>query len=123
MHLCFVFEDMYVKLMDAQLDDNIALLSINKELGGEGIRCGINHILIEIFDLSRRMLRGNVALISNLKALKHLELSYNNFNGHIPSAFGNLFKLEYLDLSLNKFEGSIPVELGGLRDLRLKQHV
>ncbi|KAK8554287.1 hypothetical protein V6N13_073197 [Hibiscus sabdariffa] len=120
-------------LGDAQLDDNATLLAINKELGGvagwgdnnrtdycfwEGIGCGINHSLVERLDLSRRMLRGNVALISNLKALKHLDLSYNNFNGPIPSAFGNLSELEYLDLSLNKFEGSIPVELGGLRNLR-----
>ncbi|TYI65180.1 hypothetical protein E1A91_D09G139400v1 [Gossypium mustelinum] len=119
-------------LGEAQLNDQATLLAIKEELGGvagwgdnqtdycrwEGIRCGLNHSLVERLDLSRRMLRGNVTLISNLKALKELDLSYNNFNGRIPSAFGNLSELEYLDLSLNKFEGSIPVELGGLRNLR-----
>nr|KJB36033.1 hypothetical protein B456_006G137100 [Gossypium raimondii] len=119
-------------LGEAQLNDQATLLAIKEELGGvagwgdnqtdycrwEGVRCGLNHSLVERLDLSRRMLRGNVTLISNLKALKELDLSYNNFNGRIPSAFGNLSELEYLDLSLNKFEGSIPVELGGLRNLR-----
>ncbi|KAG8483708.1 hypothetical protein CXB51_022473 [Gossypium anomalum] len=119
-------------LGEAQLNDQATLLAIKEELGGvagwgdnqtdycrwEGIRCGLNHSLVERLDLSRRMLRGNVTLISNLKALKELDLSYNNFNGRIPSAFGNLSELEYLDLSSNKFEGSIPVELGGLRNLR-----
>ncbi|XVE95956.1 hypothetical protein REPUB_Repub02eG0180200 [Reevesia pubescens] len=119
-------------LVDAQLNDQTTLLAIKKELGGvagwgdnntdycnwEGIHCGLNHSFVERLDLSRRMLRGNVTLISNLKALKQLDLSYNNLNGPIPSAFGNLYELEYLDLSLNKFEGSIPVELGGLRNLR-----
>ncbi|KAK8563349.1 hypothetical protein V6N13_007690 [Hibiscus sabdariffa] len=121
-------------LVDAQLElnDQATLLAIKKELGGvpgwgenstdycnwEGIHCGLNHSFVERLDLSRRMLRGNVSLISNLKALKHLDLSYNNFNGPVPSAFGNLSELEYLDLSLNKFEGSIPLELAGLGNLR-----
>ncbi|XP_022746578.1 leucine-rich repeat receptor-like tyrosine-protein kinase PXC3 [Durio zibethinus] len=119
-------------LVGAQLNDQATLLAINKELGGlvgwgdnntdycnwEGIRCGLNHSYVERLDLSRRMLRGNITLISNLQALKLLDLSYNNFNGPIPSAFGNFSELEYLDLSLNKFEGFIPAELGGLRNLR-----
>ncbi|XP_021283068.1 leucine-rich repeat receptor-like tyrosine-protein kinase PXC3 isoform X1 [Herrania umbratica] len=119
-------------LVDAQLNDQATLLAINKELGGvadwgdnnteycnwEGIHCGLNHSFVERLDLSRRMLRGNVTLISNLKSLKQLDLSYNNLNGPIPSALGNLSDLEYLDLSLNKFEGYIPVEFGGLRNLR-----
>lgn len=121
-------------LVDAQLlNDQATLLAINKELGGvagwghdnsstdycnwEGIHCGFNHSFVERLDLSRRMLRGNVTLISHLKSLKQLDLSYNNFNGPIPSAFGDLSGLEYLDLSLNKFEGSIPVELGVLETL------
>ncbi|XVE61138.1 hypothetical protein DITRI_Ditri06bG0015800 [Diplodiscus trichospermus] len=134
MYLAFLLVGFLSKsfLVDAQLDDQATLLAINKELGGvegwggnntdycgwEGIRCGLIHSFVERLDLSRRMLRGKVALISNLKALKQLDLSYNNFDGQIPSAFGNLSELEYLDLSLNKFEGFIPVELGGLRNLR-----
>ncbi|GLT88239.1 hypothetical protein SLE2022_062740 [Rubroshorea leprosula] len=119
-------------LVDAQLNDQATLLAINKELGNaldwgdnstdyckwEGISCGLNHSFVESLLLSRRMLRGNVTLISKLNALKHLDLSFNNFNGPIPSAFGNLSEIEFLDLSWNKFGDSIPAELGGLRNLR-----
>ncbi|KAE8726939.1 Leucine-rich repeat receptor-like tyrosine-protein kinase PXC3 [Hibiscus syriacus] len=114
------------------MNDQARLSAIKEELGGvsgwgengtdycnwEGIHCGLNHSFVERLDLSRRMLRGNVTLFSNLRALKHLDLSYNNFNGPIPSAFGALSELEYLDLSLNKFDGSIPLELAGLVNLR-----
>lgn len=116
--------------MDGQLHDQSILLSIQKELGvpgwgvnnsdycsWPGIRCNANQLFVELLDLSRHELRGNVTLISELRALKWLDLSYNNFHGSIPSAFGNLSKLEFLDLSLNKFESSIPRELGNLRSL------
>ncbi|KAE8661209.1 Leucine-rich repeat receptor-like tyrosine-protein kinase PXC3 [Hibiscus syriacus] len=141
-------------LLDAQLNDQATLLAIKKELGSvsgwgdnttdycnwEGIHCGLNHSFVERLDLSRRMLKGNVTLISNLKALKHLDLSYNNFNGPIPSAFGNLSELEYLDLSWkreihqefkvlgklediqvssNRLSGSIPHWVGQLTNLKV----
>lgn len=112
-------------------DDQNTLSAINKELAvpgwgtnssdycsWPGIFCGANHSMVEKLDLSHRELRGNVTLVSQLKALKWLDLSYNNFHGSIPSAFGNMSELEFLDLSLNKFEGPIPSELGGLRNLR-----
>lgn len=120
------------QLVGAQLHDQTTLLAINEELGvlgwggvnnsdycsWPGISCGLNHSMVERLDLSHLDLRGNVTLISELKALKRLDLSYNSFHGPIPSAFGNLSQLEFLDLSLNKFEGSIPPELGNLRNLR-----
>ncbi|KAE8721095.1 Leucine-rich repeat receptor-like tyrosine-protein kinase PXC3 [Hibiscus syriacus] len=132
LQLSFLLVWFLSKSGDAQPDETATLLAINEELGGvagwgdnttdycnwEGVLCGINHSLVERLDLSRRMLSGNVALVSNLKALKHLDLSYNSFNGPIPSGFGNLSELEYLDLSLNKFEGCVPVEFGGLGKLR-----
>ncbi|KAM7270581.1 hypothetical protein ACFE04_029795 [Oxalis oulophora] len=83
-----------------------------------GIRCGLNNSLVEKLDLSRLSLRGNITLISELKGLKQLDLSYNSFNGPIPSSFGSLSKLEFLDLYLNKFDGSIPREFGSLRNLK-----
>ncbi|CAK7342564.1 unnamed protein product [Dovyalis caffra] len=118
-------------LVSAQLDDQAILLAINRELGvpgwganytnycnWAGISCGLNHSMVEGLDLSRLGLRGNATLISELKALKQLDLSSNSFHGEIPSAFGNLSRLEFLDLSLNKFEGLIPMELGSLRNLK-----
>lgn len=117
--------------MRAQLHDKTTLLSINKELGvpgwevnnsdycsWPGIGCDSNSSMVEKLDLSRRNLRGNATLISELRALKWLDLSYNDFHGSIPSAFGNLSELEFLDLSLNQFGGSVPSELGSLKNLR-----
>ncbi|KAM0981159.1 hypothetical protein ACFX13_014591 [Malus domestica] len=118
-------------LVAAQLYDQATLLAITEELGvlgwggnssdycsWPGIGCGLNHSMVEKLDLSHHNLRGNVTLVSQLKALKRLDLSYNDFHGSIPLAFGNLSQLEFLDLSLNKFGGSIPPELGKLRNLR-----
>ncbi|KAA8517078.1 hypothetical protein F0562_017371 [Nyssa sinensis] len=120
------------QLVIAQLlHDEKTLLAIGNELGlsgwglnnsgycsWPGIDCGSNNSMVEKLDLSRRGLQGNVTLISELKALKWLDLSYNNFHGSIPPAFGNLSDLEFLDLSSNKFGSSIPTELGRLRNLR-----
>ncbi|XAR69464.1 Receptor protein-tyrosine kinase [Bertholletia excelsa] len=112
------------------LHDEIALLAIGKELGltewglnssnycsWPEIGCNLNNSTVEKLHLSHRGLQGNVTLISELKSLKWLDLSYNNFHGSIPPAFGNLSELEFLDLSSNKFWGSIPLELSRLRNL------
>ncbi|KAH7557272.1 hypothetical protein JRO89_XS11G0097300 [Xanthoceras sorbifolium] len=118
-------------LVGAQLNDEAALLAIDRELSvpgwgvnntnycnWTGIHCSSNQSFVVRLDLSRLQLRGNVTIISELKLLKRLDLSGNSFYGTIPSAFGNLSELEFLDLSLNKFGGSIPRELGGLTNLR-----
>ncbi|CAL1353237.1 unnamed protein product [Linum trigynum] len=110
--------------------DEEALMAINRELqipgwGANetdycnwfGVFCSSNRSVVGL-GLSRLNLRGNVVPISDLKGLKHLDLSGNNFNGEIPSSFGNLSRLELLDLSVNKFDGSIPRELGSLTNLK-----
>ncbi|KAL2535063.1 Leucine-rich repeat receptor-like tyrosine-protein kinase PXC3 [Abeliophyllum distichum] len=112
-------------------DDEITLLAIEKEfkLSGWGVNnsdycawpgiiCSLNHSMVERLDLSGHGLQGNFTLISELKGLKWLDLSNNNFHGVIPPSFGNLSQLEYLDLSFNKFAGSIPVEFSRLRNVR-----
>ncbi|OVA19385.1 Protein kinase domain [Macleaya cordata] len=83
-----------------------------------GVQCNSNLSMVEKLDLSHREIQGNATLISELKALKWLDLSYNNFQGPIPPAFGNLTELQFLDLSLNNFGSSIPPELGKLKNLR-----
>ncbi|CAI9099944.1 OLC1v1036844C1 [Oldenlandia corymbosa var. corymbosa] len=113
-------------------DDRTILLEIGKELSlsfwsssnssnycsWTGIVCSNDSLVVERLDLSGHGLQGNVTLISELRRLKSLDLSYNNFHGSIPQSFGNLSELEVLDLSFNKFESSIPVELGRLKNLR-----
>lgn len=111
-------------------DDGNILLAIGRELrihqwglnhsdycSWPGVGCS-NTTMVERIDLSGLELQGNITPISQLRALKWLDLSSNNFRGSIPQAFGNLSELEVLDLSFNKFGNMIPVELGGLRSLR-----
>ncbi|KAK6124843.1 hypothetical protein DH2020_041419 [Rehmannia glutinosa] len=115
------------------LNDQSTLLAIGKELKlpewksreknsnpctWAGIFCSSNNSFVERLDLSNHGLQGNITLISELKSLKWLDLSHNNFHGNIPPAFGNLSELEFLDLSFNNFGGSIPSDLGRLKNLR-----
>ncbi|XP_074306708.1 leucine-rich repeat receptor-like tyrosine-protein kinase PXC3 [Silene latifolia] len=118
------------KTVSSELPDQSIMFAINEEIGvpgwgvnnsdycyWTGIQCGVNQT-VQIFDLSNRWLRGNVTLISELKALKWLDLSSNYFTGPIPAAFGDLTHLEFLDLSVNKFGSNIPLELGNLKNLK-----
>ncbi|KAH6772142.1 Leucine-rich repeat protein kinase family protein [Perilla frutescens var. hirtella] len=113
------------------MNDQAALLAIGKEFeisvwngnssdycSWPGISCSSNNSFVERLDLSSRGLQGNVTLISELKSLKWLDLSYNKFHGMIPPALVNLSELEFLDLSFNNFGGSIPIEFGRLRNLK-----
>lgn len=119
------------QLLLAQLHDQITMSAISRDLGVPNwelnssdycswsrVRCSANQSMVEFIDLSRLSLRGNLTLLSELKALKWLDLSYNNFRGPIPSSFGNLSELEFLDLSSNKLENSIPPEFGKLRNIK-----
>ncbi|KAJ1408981.1 Tyrosine-protein kinase, active site [Sesbania bispinosa] len=131
LHLLLAWYVSNCELVGAEFQDQAILLAINQELRvpgwGEanntnyctwqGVSCG-NHSMVEKLDLAHKNLRGNVSLMSELKALKRLDLSNNNFDGLIPPAFGNLSDLEVLDLSSNKFEGSIPPQLDGLKNLK-----
>ncbi|CAI9271051.1 unnamed protein product [Lactuca saligna] len=50
--------------------------------------------------------------------LNNLALSFNSFNGTIPTFIGSLSQLTYLDLSENSLYGTIPPELGNLTNLQ-----
>lgn len=120
----------FLALAAAQQNDQATMVALGKELsfsnwGNEssdcctwvGVKCNINN-LVEGLDLSMKHLKGNVTLVSELKALRNLTLSRNGFTGPLPSAFGNLLQLEILDLSFNSFDGVIPVAFGNLIKLR-----
>ncbi|KAL5804117.1 hypothetical protein ACOSQ3_030917 [Xanthoceras sorbifolium] len=55
----------------------------------------------------------------NLKHLKHLDLSFNDFEGiQIPGFLGSMQSLRYLNLSRAGFHGMIPQQLGNLSNLQ-----
>ncbi|KAI3748941.1 hypothetical protein L6452_12391 [Arctium lappa] len=75
----------------------------------------------EYEEASKQRLRGHLSpSLLNLKQIKHLDLSCNNFGGiQVPSFMGSLVNLRYLNLSRSGFGGTIPPQLGNLTELRI----
>ncbi|KAF2316418.1 hypothetical protein GH714_041759 [Hevea brasiliensis] len=68
----------------------------------------------------RSTFRGKISQsLLNLKHLKCLDLSNNNFEGiHIPKFLGSMKSLRYLNFSGAGFGGMIPHQLGNLSNLQ-----
>nr|XP_043634633.1 receptor-like protein EIX2 [Erigeron canadensis] len=66
------------------------------------------------------LLEGKISpSLLNLKHLRYLDLSMNNFSGqYIPENIGSLKHLEYLNLSNSGFCGIVPPDLGNLSRLQ-----
>ena len=72
---------------------------------------------LEMLTVSGNNLSGALpSQIGNLKNLKVLNVSNNNFTG-VPAEIGQLSQLEILDLSNNSLTG-LPNELGNLKNLK-----
>ncbi|KAJ0925101.1 putative leucine-rich repeat-containing, plant-type, leucine-rich repeat domain superfamily [Helianthus annuus] len=69
----------------------------------------------------KQKLKGEISRsLLDLKQLKHLDLSCNDFGGiQVPKFIGSFQHLRYLNLSRSNFGGSIPPQLGNLSELHV----
>ncbi|KAM0066245.1 putative leucine-rich repeat-containing, plant-type, leucine-rich repeat domain superfamily [Helianthus debilis subsp. tardiflorus] len=69
----------------------------------------------------KQKLRGDISRpLLDLKQLKHLDLSCNDFGGiQVPKFIGSFQNLRYLNLSRSNFGGTIPPQLGNLSELHV----
>ncbi|KAH8520103.1 hypothetical protein H0E87_001533 [Populus deltoides] len=73
-------------------------------MAGMGLRASVGRL-----DLS----------LTKLKSLKHLDLSFNTFNGTIPDLISTFENLQYLNLSNAGFSGAFPANFGNLSILQV----
>ncbi|XP_024017377.1 probable LRR receptor-like serine/threonine-protein kinase At3g47570 [Morus notabilis] len=59
--------------------------------------------------MDHNMFDGTIESLHSLKAIEQMDLSHNNFSGHIPKDFGKFLFLSELNLSFNHLEGEVPV--------------
>lgn len=79
---------------------------------------------LQYLSLYGNMLDGSIHVLTNLRNLRHLDVSENEFGGTIPSEFGALSHLRLLFLGDNEYSiGQIPtsfVNLTQLEDLSIR---
>lgn len=68
-------------------------------------------------DLSNNAISDQLPQLEDLMELTHLDLSYTDAFGSLPSEYGLMSALEYLDLTGNYLSGAIPTEYGGMTGL------
>ncbi|KAK9019255.1 hypothetical protein V6N11_053781 [Hibiscus sabdariffa] len=75
-------------------------------------------------NLSYNSFEGSIPLEwGNLKSLMSLQMESCSISGPIPYTLGNLTNLKQLDLSHNQISGDIPPTLGGLTNLEILQFI
>ncbi|CAK7350403.1 unnamed protein product [Dovyalis caffra] len=62
---------------------------------------------LESLNISSCKISGNIRVISGLQSLKYLDVSNNTMNGKFPSDFPPLDGLKFLNVSLNNFYGHV----------------
>ncbi|XP_044476876.1 probable LRR receptor-like serine/threonine-protein kinase At3g47570 [Mangifera indica] len=74
-----------------------------------GISCGARHERVTALNLPFMELGGTISPhLGNLSFLVKLDLSYNNFHGHLPNELGQLRRLRAFSISNNTISGGIP---------------
>ncbi|KAG6715427.1 hypothetical protein I3842_05G251800 [Carya illinoinensis] len=74
---------------------------------------------IDTLDLSSSGIDlDSINWLCNITTLKSLHLSYNQFQGALPSAIGGLSQLLHLNLSFNNLEGVLPKSFANLCNLQ-----
>jgi Leucine-rich repeat (LRR) protein len=79
----------------------------------------LNMPTLKRLDLGSNLLGGKLPpnIGDTFPNLGYLSLSFNNFEGQIPSSLGNAQSLELLDLSSNNFTGQVPRSFSRLSQL------
>lgn len=73
---------------------------------------------IEFLYLQHNSIQGNIDSIATLEQLTYVDLSNNEFTGHIPAELGaKLQRLDALHLAMNNLDGKLPAELAALPQL------
>ncbi|KAJ6854180.1 putative receptor-like protein kinase [Iris pallida] len=101
----------------------ILAVSVNNLTGPVPPTLGKSMSFLRILDMAENTLSGGLDFIASLTKcsdLKFLGVSYNQFEGVLPDAYGNLsMDLQYFHASGNHINGSIPTGLGNLSSLIL----
>ncbi|KAF7841430.1 LRR receptor-like serine/threonine-protein kinase EFR [Senna tora] len=86
-----------------------------------GVTCNLRHRRVHSLNLVDLNLSGTISPhLGNLSFLVELDLSYNNFHGHLSKELVQLRRFKLLNLSSNQFDGEIPMWIG---DLNVLQHL
>lgn len=84
-----------------------------------GISCGARHHRVTALNLSDLGLGGSISpYLGNLSFLVYLDISYNNFHGHLPNELGHLRRLKFISFNYNELSGSFPSWIGVLTKLK-----
>ncbi|KAL5978299.1 hypothetical protein ACLOJK_029416, partial [Asimina triloba] len=85
----------------------------------EGITCDDVSAHVIGLDVTNRSISAslNSSAFSSLRSLRFLNLSYNDFIGHIPSNLDSLSNLTHLNLSYSNFTGKIPAAIARMTNL------
>ncbi|XP_062073703.1 receptor-like protein EIX2 [Humulus lupulus] len=104
------------KLKSLHLDGNL-FDSFTGEISDE---IGVFENLVDL-SLIHNNVSGPIpmSICQNLRSIKSLDISENNFNGSIPECLVSLSKLKSLVISDNQLSGPLPISLGSLSNLEI----